>query len=43
MKVISDIRIYKSKVEKIEGNLNIEGRQEEEFKTVIEIEIKCKL
>ena len=27
----------------IEGNLNIEGRQEEEFKTVIEIEIKCKL
>ena len=27
----------------IEGNLNIEGRQEEEFKTVIEIEIKCEL
>ena len=27
----------------IEGNLNIEGRQEEEFQTVIEIEIKCEL
>ena len=27
----------------IEGNLNIEGRQEEEFQTVIEIEIKYEL
>ena len=27
----------------IEGNLNIEGRQEEEFQTVIEHEIKCEL